>query len=90
MPAAETSTSFSNRPGSWTAVSAAMKPPIELPTIVGALHPEGIAEVEDEPAEGLDRELPVRHRAVAEPGQVEGDDAVFAREVGDVLEPVRP
>ena len=34
MPAADTSTSFSKRLGSWIVVSAAMNPPIELPTIV--------------------------------------------------------
>ncbi len=31
-PAADTSTSFSNRPGSADAASAEMKPPIEFPT----------------------------------------------------------
>ena len=39
MPAAETRTSFSKRLGSRTVVSAAMNPPIELPTIVHCSTP---------------------------------------------------
>ena len=38
-PAAETSTSFSNRSGWAMAASAAMKPPIELPTTTQSVTP---------------------------------------------------
>ena len=89
-PAAETSTSFSNRSGWAVAASAEMKPPIELPTTAQSADLDRVAEAVQEPPVALDRDLPGRHRAVAEARQVERDHPMGAGEVGEVLEPVLP
>ena len=56
----------------------------------GVVDPELLAEVAQEGAVGLDRDVPRGHRAGAEAGQVERDHPVVAREDRDLLEPVLP
>ena len=90
MPAAETSTSRSTRCGNAIASSAAMKPPIELPTTAAASIPSSPSSAVEQPRVAGDRDLLGGHRRVAEPGQVERHHAVLAREHRQLLEPVRP
>ncbi len=91
MPADETSTRRSTHSGSPTATSAAMKPPIELPTRVQVPTPSASrSRPSSDPVVG-DRDRPRRHRTRAEPGQVEGDRTVAElRHPRHVLEPVLP
>jgi hypothetical protein len=57
----------------------------------GRSDPELLEQRVDEPAVARDRDLVRRHLGRAEPGKVEGDDAMSRRrEVGEVLEPVLP
>ena len=90
IPAADTSTSFSNRSGLGGRGLGRDEAAHRVPDHGAVAHPQRLAEVVQQAPVALDRDLPFGHRRVAEPGQVERQHPMLAGEVGDVLEPVLP
>ena len=87
MPAAEMRTSFENRVPSWI-IASARRAAHRIADEDGVANAERLGEVMQLPPVAPDRDLPWRHRRVAEARKVESEDAVVAGEVGDVLEEV--
>ena len=80
MPKGETSTRCDRRRQHFTAISAAIHPPIDDPTRTTSLRFEPIEEIEIEVAEIVDAIDPGRQRRAAESRMRRRDDAAAARE----------
>ena len=86
--AAETSASAATRSRWCSAVSAAIKPPIELPTRATTSSSKTVADAGDRARVAGDRDRRRRRLRVPKAGQVERDDAPLGRDARDVLKPV--
>ena len=90
MPGRRDEHQRSTRCGKAIASSAAMKPPIELPTTAARVDAERVAAAVEDARVAGDRDRLRRHRRVAEARQVERDHAMVGGEHRELLEPVRP